>query len=301
MRSQITMTLRRPAFLSAEGVRLVLAGLSAIGYFLCLQALLHHGILNHGGAGGGDVFAYWTAGANVLAGAPVYGPGVGGYAAFLYLPPLAQLFAPLSLLPFPVAVWGWRLVELAGLRVAVGSWRNTGIAMLLWPPVISELDAGNVHLLIAAAVAMAIRGSSVTLVPAALTKFASLAALPIGLRDDPRGLARGLAVAAAIVLVSFVLAPGLWFDYARFITTVSTFDSGWYNLGASVPLWLRLALAAAAAIAALRWGWLAAVAATLALPVLWFHGLSTLVAIAARPGDRAPFGVRVSSQPVRLR
>jgi hypothetical protein len=54
-----------------------------------------------GGAGGADVFAYWTAGANVRAGEPVYGTGVGGYAAFLYLPPLAQLFTPLSLLPFP--------------------------------------------------------------------------------------------------------------------------------------------------------------------------------------------------------
>src|SRR5487761_2355114 len=31
------------------------------------------------------------------------------------------------------------------LRVAVGSWRNAGLAILLWPPVIAELDAGNVH------------------------------------------------------------------------------------------------------------------------------------------------------------
>src|SRR5215207_7113314 len=139
---------------------ILLVGVSIVGYVLCLQALLAHGILQAGGEGGGDVFAYWTAGGNLRSGAPVYGAGVGGYAAFLYPPPLAQLFVPLSALPFPVATWIWRSVELVALRIAVGSWRNVGIAMLVWPPVIAELDEANVHLLVAAAVAAAIRGDA---------------------------------------------------------------------------------------------------------------------------------------------
>jgi len=180
---------------SPEGRRLLFAGLSVVGYALSAEALLLHGILGSGGAGGGDVFAYWTSGRHVLDGEPLYGPGVGGYAAFLYPPPLAQLFAILAWLPFPVVVWGWRIVELVCVRIAVGSWRRVGIALLVWPPIIAELDAGNVHLLVAAAVAMVIRGDSRFLVPAALTKFASLAALPASLRRDPGGLARGVVIA----------------------------------------------------------------------------------------------------------
>ena len=286
----IPAPLRRRITLSSEGIHLVLAGLSVIGYLLCLRALIDHGIFKHGGAGGGDVIAYWTAGANLLSGEPLYNQGVGGYAAYLYPPPLAQLFALPSQLPFPTVVWLWRAVVLSSLRVAVGSWRGAGIAMLLWPPVIAELDAGNVHLLMAAAVAMMIRGQGTWLLPAALTKFASLAAVPVALRDDPRGLLKGAGIAAGIVLVSFALAPSLWLDYAHFMTGVSTVDSSWYNLGALVPLPLRLGLAAAVAIAALRWRRLLAVAATLALPVLWFHGLSMLIAVVARPRARRVAG-----------
>ena len=282
----IPASLKRRITLSPEGINLALAGLSAIGYLLCLRALIDHGIFNHGGAGGGDLIAYWTAGAHVLSGAPVYGAGVGGYAAYLYPPPLAQVFALPSLLPFPAAVWLWRAVVLLCLRVAVGSWRRAGIAMLVWPPVIAELDAGNVHLVMAAAVAMMIRGDGTWLVPAALTKFASLAAIPIAVRDDPRGLLKGIAIAAGIMLVSFAITPSMWLDYAGFITGVSAVDSSWYNLGGFVPMPIRVGLALAAVIAALRWTRMLAVAAMLALPVLWFHGLSMLVAVAARPRDR---------------
>jgi hypothetical protein len=268
-------------------VRLALTGVSLIGFVLCLQALLRHGIVGNGGEGGGDVFAYWTAGRHVLAGAPVYGAGVGGYAAFLYPPPLAQLFAPLGLVPFPVAVWVWRAVELVCLRVAVGSWRNAGLAMLLWPPVISELDAANVHLIVAAAVAMAIRGDARAIVPAAITKFASLAAVPLALAADRRGLVVGAAIAGAICAVSMALGPQLWVDYVTFMTAgVPVADSGWFNLGASIPLALRFGAAAVVALVAIRWQRLAGVAATLALPVLWLHGLSALVAVAAQPGPR---------------
>jgi len=262
-------------------VRLALAGLSLIGYALCLQALLGHGILGSGGEGGGDVIAYWTAGRHVLDGTPVYGAGVGGTAAFLYPPPFAQLFSVLSLAPFPVAVWAWRAVEVVALRVAVGSWRNGGLVLLAWPPAISELDAGNVHLVIAAAVAMAIRGDSRALVRVALTKFASLAAVPLAIVTDRRGLLVGIVVAGAVVAASIAMAPAMWVDYLHFMTNpIPVRDSGWADLGASIPLQLRLGAAAVFAAAAIRWRRLAAVAVTLALPILWFQGLSTLVAAA---------------------
>jgi hypothetical protein len=130
---------------------------------------------------------------------------------------------------------------------------------------------------------MAIRGNGVWVFPASLTKFASLAAVPIALLDDPRGLRRSAAIAGGVVVVSFILAPHLWFEYARFVTQIPTLDVGWYNIGATVPLGPRLGVAAALALAALRWRRVAAVSVTLALPVLWFHSLSVLTAVVASP------------------
>lgn len=277
------------AYRSPGTRRLFLLGLSAIGYALCLDLLIGHGIYGHGGGeGGGDVFAYWTAGRNLAAREPVYGAPIGGYAAYLYPPPIAQLFSLVAPLPLGVVAWGWRLVEWAALAVAVGGVRNAGIAMLLWPPVIAELDAANVHLLIAAAVALAIRGDARFVLPVALSKFATLAAVPLALRIAPRRLAVGGLLAAAIVGVSFALSPGLWLDWARFSLVVSDQSAGWYNLGTSIPLEARLAAAFLAALLALRWRRVAAVAATLALPVLWLHGLSVLVAAVtpSAPGRR---------------
>lgn len=267
-------------------VRLALAGFAAIGYALLATVLLEHGIYSDGGLGGGDIFAYWMAGRHIAEGAPVYGAGVGAYAAFLYPPPFAQLFAPAALLPFPVVVWAWRAIELGCLRVAVGSWTTAGIALLVWPPAIAEIDAGNVHLIIAAAVALAMRGDARAVVPAALTKFASLAVLPLAFVTDRRGLAVGLGLALLAVLLSVALAPGLWGAYVAFLPVVPNGTEGWYNIGAGVPLWIRLSLAALISIAAIRWVRLAPVAALLAMPVVWVHSLSVLVAVVSRGSQR---------------
>jgi hypothetical protein len=195
--------------------------------------------------------------------------------------------APLSALPLAAFTWLWRALELVCLRVAVGSWRNAGLAMLYWPPVVSELDAGNVHLIVAAAVALMIRGDARWLLPAALTKFASLAAVPAALRFGWRDLLVGAAVALAACAVSFALAPALWFDYLAFITRATEPHSGWFNLGSFVWTPGRLAIAASIALVAIRQPRLSAVAVTLAYPVLWLHSLSTLVAIVARPATAA--------------
>lgn len=264
---------------------LALASISIIGYLLLLKALVDHGIYSAGGEGAGDTFAYWVAGNNVRMDLPVYSAGVGGYAAFLYPPVLAQLMAPLSVLPFPLVVWLWRAAELVCLRIAVGSWRNGGFALLLWPPLIAEIDAGNVHLMIAASVAMAIRGDGRAVIPVALTKFASLAAVPMAWRIDRRGVLLGGLAAVAIVAVSFALEPGLWWAYVEFLPKVPRMDSAPYNIGAGIPLILRLSAAALFAVLAVRWRVLSALAATLALPVLWFHGLSVLVAVAPALGQ----------------
>lgn len=271
------------AAFASPRVRAILLVASVLGYVLGFRTLLEHGILSRGGAGAIDALAYWTAGRSLLDGHSVYVAAVGQLAAYVYPPVFAQLVAPLSALPLELFVWAWRAIELACLRVAVGSWRIAGLAILFWPPVIAEIDAGNVHLIIAAAVAMAIRGDARALLPAALTKFASLAAVPAAIRLDRRGLLLGAGVALGACAVSFALAPQLWSEYAAFITRAIEPESNQLNLGSFIWTPLRLAIAVGFAMAAVVWPRLSVVAVTLAYPVLWLSGLSTLTALVARP------------------
>jgi hypothetical protein len=261
---------------------------SVLGFVLTAWLLITSGVVTdgNGGSGGGDVIAYWTAGGHILNGQSIYIAPEGGYAAFTYPPIFAQVLSPFSVLPLIAYVWLWRAFEVACLRVAVGSWRNVGLAMLLWPPVVSELYSGNVHLIAAAAVALVISGDARAVVPAALTKFAAAAAIPTAFWVDRRGLAIGLSVSAVACAVSFAVASGLWFDYANFLGNLSDPGSGWFNIGSFVPTPVRLAVAALLSLAAIRWVRLAAVAVTLSFPVLWFHSLSALVALFA-PGRPA--------------
>jgi len=275
------------AAFASPRVRAILVVASVLGYLLGLRTLFEHGILSRGGAGAIDALAYWTAGRSLLDGHSIYSTPVGGFTAYLYPPVFAQLVALFSALPLEVFVWAWRALELGCLRVAVGSWRNAGLAILFWPPVIAEIDAGNVHLIIAAAVAMTIRGNARALLPAALTKFASLAAVPCAIRLDRHGLLVSAGVVLAVSAVSFALAPQLWFDYLAFITRATEPFSNWYNLGSLIWTPLRIAIAAGFALAAVVWPRLSVVAVTLAYPVLWVHSLSTLTALVARPRGRS--------------
>jgi hypothetical protein len=272
--------LRWPRWPLTERSRDILfAATSVLGFVVAARALLDHGVMTSGGFGGADVFAYWTAGRHLLEGQDLYGVQPGGYAAFLYPPPLAQLFVVATPLPFPVVVWLWRAFEVGCLRVIVGSWRATGLALLLWPPLISELDAGNVHLIPGATVALLIRGDARWLVPSAFAKFASLAAMPAAIRMDRKGLLAGAVLALLVLSLSFVSAPNLWANYLAFIPTATQPASGWFNLGYWFPTWLRLAAAGVFAALAVRFVRLSAVAVTLSFPVLWFHSLSALVAV----------------------
>lgn len=264
--------------LSPQGRTLLARGLAAVGFALLAKTLLEYGIEGDGGGGGIDAIAYWTAAVNVREGLPLYVIPEGQFAAYAYPPPLAQALVPLSFLPMPAFVWLWRVVELISLRVATGSWTRSGLVLLFVPPVIAELDAGNVHLIMAAVCALAMRGPALPVAPATLLKFASVPLVPLSGRRDRHGLLIGVAVAAAAALMSIMVAPQAWLDYAAWLTSTS-FPSGWYNVAEYVPLPLRLSLAVALGFAATRWIRLAPIAVLLAYPVVWFHALSTLVAV----------------------
>lgn len=234
--------------------------LSVAGVVLLLMTLRNDGP-------GYDFYAYWSVNP-----ADPYAVKE-GFGAFHYTPPLVWLAGPLRLVGWPLAYWLW-----FGLLVVVLIWlaRDWALAWLSFPPVVSELYHGNVHLLIAAALVLSLRR------PAAfpflvLTKISpAVSALWWLVRREWRALAVALGSAAAIVAVAVALQPAAW---AAWLTHISSEANRAPNL-IPVPVLVRLPIAVLLVVVAGRRGvrWLLAPAVVLALPLLWVHGLAILVA-----------------------
>jgi Glycosyltransferase family 87 len=238
---------------------------------------------------GADTYAYWSVDIN----AP-YAKPVGSIGAFLYSPVIARLFAPATLLPWPT-FWFLFLALLVGTTIWLGGSRL--LLVLAFPPVLIELYYGNVNLLIAAAIALGFRYPA-TWSFVLLTKVTpGVALLWFVVRREWRSLAIALGVTGVLVAVSLAVDGSLW--PAWLATAGGAPPPPGETL--EVPLWIRLPIAAAL----VTWGaatnrrWTVPVAATIALPVLWFAtATSVLAALAAtdRPELRereAPGGRRV--------
>lgn len=195
------------------------------------------------------------------------------WGAFRYSPAIALLFLPASWLSWPALIAVY--LALSGVALVVLTRGKAPLFLLAFPPVLLELLNGNIHLFMALAVWVGIRW------PAAwafilLTKVTpGVGVLWFAGRRDWRGLGIALGVTAAIVVVGFVIAPGLWVDWVRSLAIAPD------ALGApGVPLWLRLPAAAVIAYAAGRTGraWLVPVSVFIALPLIWLQGLAILTA-----------------------
>ena len=235
-----------------------------------------------------DARAYWR-----YDYANLYTQGtVGGRDAYLYSPVFAQLFFPFGALPWPVFKGLWSAANIAALVWLAGP--RWGALLLLFPgsPVSDEISTGNLHLLIAVAVVVGFR------YPASWAFLLLTKVTPgIGLlwfagRRAWRSLAIALAATAAISLVSFAIAPHLWFEWVDSLRHNTTVNIPGYAVAISWPLAVRLTLAALIAlVGGIRgWRWTVLVAVALALPVPWISGMSILVGIIAllrgRPGPR---------------
>ena len=249
----------------------VIAGLLFLAYLFAVVAPA-------AGTVGFDAFAYW----NVNAADPYVVP-VGGLGAFNYSPPIAWLFGPFGALEWPSFLWLW-LALLIGNIVWLGRRGVRILWILAFPPVAMELFEGNIHLWIAAAIALGFR------YPWAwgfvlLTKVTpGIGLLWFAVRREWRALGVALGVTGAIVAVSLVFQGQLWVDWIAFIT--STPEGGSVEqFHIAIPLWIRLPAAAVLVI----WGartdrrWTVVVAATLALPVLWIPGFAIFAALASVP------------------
>jgi hypothetical protein len=144
-----------------------------------------------------------------------------------------------------------------------------------------EIWGGNITLLMALAIVAGFRRPA-TWALVLLTKVTpGVGLLWFAVRREWRQLVIVVAGSAALVAVSWLLEPVLWQQWINFL--LGSLEQSTPAGGIQIPLWVRLPIAALLTIYAARTSrqWLVVVAATLALPVLWFGGLTMLVGIVA--------------------
>jgi Glycosyltransferase family 87 len=224
-----------------------------------------------------DARAYWSIDYSDMYGASL----VGRPATYLYSPAFAQVFWPLTLLPWGVFAALWSALNLAILAWMAGP--IVAAVLLYFPflPIRDEITTGNIHLLIAAAIVIGFRYSSSYSFPLLTKVTPGVGVLWFAAARRWRAFAVALGTTAAIVLVSFALNPQAWFDWISLLTASSSVPvSGDVGIVPG-PLWLRtLAAAGLVLLGGWRsWRWTIPVAAFVALPVTWSSGLAILVAL----------------------
>ena len=226
-----------------------------------------------------DARAYWALDLD----SPYARGEVGGEDAFLYSPAFAQAFWPLTLLPWQLFAGIWAALNLGALLWMAGP-AIAGI-LLVTPgsPVIDEVGTGNIHLMIAAAIVLAVRWPVAWALPLLTKVTPGVGVLWLAGARRWRDLSIAIGATVLISAVSFVLASSLWFEWAEVLT--GNVDRPIPNEIAIIPgpLWARTAAACVVALVGgwRGWYWTVPIAATLALPVPWSSGLSVLVALVA--------------------
>jgi hypothetical protein len=203
--------------------------------------------------------------------------------AYVYSPAFLQLLSPLTALPWQAFMAVWTAVLIGAVRFLTGP--RLLAAGLLFPFSAMEIAGGNVSLLLAVAIVIGFRW------PAAwalvlLTKITpGIGLLWFAVRREWRSLAIAMGATAAIVLVSAVIAPQAWRQWVDVVIANAGKGGTWASV--PIPLLLRLPFA----IALVTWGartdrrWTVPVASMLALPALWYGGLSMLLATIPLVGD----------------
>jgi hypothetical protein len=227
-----------------------------------------------------DAHSYWLAGGSDH---PYAGTIASGFDdtvnlyKYRYPPPLAQVFALIHLIRWPIAAGLWIGLLFAVLLVLAGRWAPLA---LVFPPTLYELYLGNVNLLIALAIVLGFRRPA-TWAFVLLTKATpGIALLWFAFRREWRPLMVALGATAVVAAVSFVLAPQLWSEFRDAMTVQAGAALDVPPLAIQVPLPIRLAVAVLVVWFAARSdrAWLVAVAATIAAPAIWGNVLVILVA-----------------------
>lgn len=246
-----------------------------------------------------DEHAYWLAARRLIEGQPLYDPTVTVITpyAFLYPPPLAQALVPIAyVVPSALFSLGWIVAMGIALWWLAGRDVIRGLAMVAFLPIAVEFWFRNVHLFLAVLVVLGLRRWCGWLAVGAAIKVSPGLGIPfLALRGQWRPAIVATLVGLGLLAVSVALSPSAWAQYIDFLRGL---DPGGQSAFIPVPLPIRVVAAGflmviASRVADWRGDVLLVVAVTIALPSLWFTGLSLLAA--AVPIIRG----RTGSTPVR--
>jgi len=261
---------RRPAFARAG---------MAVVWIVCLlvaTAGVMHSLSTH--VLGLDSHAYWLSGHL----RHLYGAAPGRDNAYLYSPAFATIVWPLTRLPVLVFESLWVIIEgfaFAWLLAPLG-WRR---GFPLFAVCCIEAIEGDIYGLMGVAAVLGIRYGA-TWAFLLLTKITpGLGLVWFAVRREWRSLAWAVGATIAIAALSFLLTPGLWVDWVRFLLN----NRG----GGSLLFPLRFAIALGLTAFAAKTGrpWLLAPAMMLAMPRA--GNLPTYTMLAAIPRLRQ-YGAR---------
>jgi hypothetical protein len=204
--------------------------------------------------------------------------------AYVYSPAFLQLVTPLTALPWQAFMAAWTAILIGAVRFLTGP--RLLAAGLIFPFTAMEVAGGNVSLLLAAAIVLGFRWPA-TWAIVLLTKITpGIGLLWFAVRREWRPLLIVAGATGGIVAVSAVFMPAAWREWIDVIVGNAGKGGTWASV--PVPLWMRLPIA----IAVVVWGartdraWTVPVASMLALPALWYGGISMLLAVIPLLPDR---------------
>lgn len=244
-----------------------------------------------------DEHAYWLAARRLIDGQPLYDPSatIATPYAYLYPPPLAQALVPVAaFVPSWLFNAGWIVLMGVALWWLAGRDVIHALALVAFLPVAVEFWFRNIHLFLAVLVVFGLRRWSGWLAVGAAIKLAPGLGIPyLALRGRWRAAATSILVGLGILAVSVAMSPDAWAQYVDFIRAV---DPGQPSAFIAIPFPVRALVAGTLVIIASRLDeWRGDVvlvgAITLALPSLWFTGLSLLIAAVPIVRERLRSGV----------
>ena len=232
-----------------------------------------------------DEHAYWLAARRLFEGQPLYDPTVTIITPFAYLypPPLAQVLVPVAaVVPDWLFSVGWTILMGLALFWLAGRDILRALALVAFPPVAVEFWFRNVHLFLAVLVVLGLRRASGWFAVGAAIKVSPVLGVPyLAVRGRWRDAAIAAGIGLAMLVASVLISPDAWRAYLDFVLSTNPLQQSSF---VAVPLPVRGAAGILLALVAGRLPRrlgdpLLVVAVTLALPSLWFTGLSLLVAV----------------------
>jgi hypothetical protein len=223
---------------------------------------------------GVDAHSYWNA--NPLQ--PYNGLPVFAQDGYFYSPAFTQALGPLHALPWPIFAGLWSAALCAVLYWLSGRWFGF---IVLVPFVAIEIAMGNIHILLAAAIAAGFR-YPVLWSFVLLTKITpGVGILWFFVRREWRSLGLALIATAVVAAVSFVTAPQAWADWLTTLKASLAQSAPQPLAFGLIPLSVRLVIAAGIVMYGARTDrrWLVPIAAVVALPVMYVNSLAILVAV----------------------